>query len=94
MLAGLPVSAQKVVTVAGGYVLDGVAATVSSLSNPQYAAFDAQGNLYITDSGNNRIRKVDTTGNISTVTGNGICGFTATVGSPLRPRSANQRDWR
>jgi hypothetical protein len=80
MLAGLQMSAQKVATVAGGYVLDGVAATASSLSYPQYAAFDAEGDLYITDSGNNRIRKVDTTGNISTVAGNGICGFTGDGG--------------
>lgn len=78
--AGLPMSAQKVVTVVGGYVPDGVSATSSSLSDPQYAAFDGQGNLYITDGGNSRIRKVDAAGNISTVAGNGICGFTGDGG--------------
>lgn len=73
-------SAQKIVTVAGGYVADGGPATSAALSEPQFAAYDAQGNLYITDENNARIRKVDTLGKISTVAGNGICGFTGDGG--------------
>lgn len=41
---------------------------------------DALGNLYIVDAGNNRIRKVDTSGIISTVAGNGTYGFSGDGG--------------
>ncbi len=43
-------------------------------------AVDAGGNLYIADTGANRIRKVDTNGNISTVAGNGSSGFSGDGG--------------
>ena len=63
-------------TVAGNgtasYSGDGGAATSASLSAPLGVAVDSAGNLYIADSGNNRIRKVDLSGNISTVAGNGM----------------------
>jgi uncharacterized protein (TIGR03437 family) len=36
---------------------------------------DSNGNLYIPDAGNNRVRKVDGTGTITTIAGNGIAGF-------------------
>ena len=61
-----------ITTVAGGGVGgDGSAATNASLSGPQGVAFDASGNLYIADWGHDRIRKVDTTGIITTVAGGG-----------------------
>ncbi len=47
---------------------DGGAASKAALAYPVTLAFDAAGNLYIGDEGNNNIRKVDTGGNISTVT--------------------------
>jgi sugar lactone lactonase YvrE len=51
---------------------DGGQATNAALSGPQGDALDASGNLYIADTGNNRIRKVDAaTGIISTVAGGG-----------------------
>jgi sugar lactone lactonase YvrE len=49
-----------------GYSGDGAAATDAALSWPKDIAFDAQGNLYIADTGNNAIRKVSTAGVIST----------------------------
>ncbi|HEV8146584.1 MAG TPA: hypothetical protein VGP79_09395 [Bryobacteraceae bacterium] len=65
-------------TVAGtssaGFSGDGGKATSASLSGPMDVASDAAGNLYIADTLNHRIRKVDTSGNISTVAGDGRIG--------------------
>jgi len=52
-----------------GSVGDGGPATSGSLSAPSDVAVDGLGNLYIADTGNGLIRKVDTSGNISTVAG-------------------------
>ena len=43
-------------------------------------ALDAQGNLYLADTNNNRIRKVDVNGIITTVAGNGLYGFSGDDG--------------
>lgn len=65
-------------TVAGGGLLediDGVPATAASLRNPTGVAIDADGNLYIANSGRCRIQKVDAvTGIIRTVAGTAGCG--------------------
>ena len=53
---------------------DNGAATVANLNYPDAAVRDGAGNLYIADTANNRIRKVDASGTISTVAGNGIVG--------------------
>jgi sugar lactone lactonase YvrE len=45
--------------------------------------FDAQGNLYIADSVNNRVRKIDTGGVINTVAGNGSADFSGDGGDAL-----------
>ncbi len=59
-----------------GFSGDGAAATAAQLNRPRGVAADGSGNLYIADTDNNRIRKVDaSTGNISTVAGVGIFGF-------------------
>ena len=67
-----------ITTVAGngtnGYLNDGLAATNAELSQPIGVAVDGAGNLYIADYGNNRVRKVDTNGVITTVAGTGING--------------------
>ena len=76
MWSGFDVNAQKIVTtVAGGYVGDGKAATAAVLQNPQFAAMDGAGNLYVTDFRAHRIRKISTTGIITTVAGTGFAGF-------------------
>jgi uncharacterized protein (TIGR03437 family) len=68
----------NITTVAGnlsnGFV-DNVPATQGQLSNPCHMAVDGSGNLFIADSTNHRIRKVDTSSNISTVAGNGTAGW-------------------
>lgn len=60
----------------GAYSGDGGLATLAELNHPFAVAFDATGNMFIPDAGNNRIRKVDTTGTISTYAGTGAIGFT------------------
>ena len=50
-------------------------ATALPLILPSAIAYDAQGNLYIAETGNNTIRKVDTAGLITTIAGTGIQGF-------------------
>ena len=68
-----------ITTVAGNgklnYSGDGVPATSTSLYRPSGVAVDHAGNLYIADTNNARIRKVDTNGIISTVAGNGGFGY-------------------
>jgi trimeric autotransporter adhesin len=58
-----------------GYSGDNGPATAASLNFPGGVAVDAAGNVYIADTDNNRIRKVVTSGTISTVAGNGIQGY-------------------
>lgn len=73
-----------ITTVAGngfiGYNGDGVLATSTSLYSPMAVAVDAAGNLYIADYLNNRIRKVNTSGIISTIAGNGNDAFSGDGG--------------
>ncbi len=77
------VTAGTISTVAGigdaGFSGDGGPATAAQLSNPNGVAVDSAGNLYISDTDNNRIRKV-TAGIISTVAGNGTQGFSGDGG--------------
>lgn len=58
----------------GNSLGDGGPATASRLSGAQGMRFDQAGNLYIADTGNNRIRKIDTNGIITTVAGGGSGG--------------------
>ncbi len=67
-------------TVAGtgvaGYNGDGIPATTAQLNNAGLVSVDSNGNFYIGDGNNYRIRKVDvSTGIITTFAGNGTFGF-------------------
>jgi sugar lactone lactonase YvrE len=72
----LSVSTGIISTVAGDgisrFAGDGGAAIAASLSVPGDVSIDPAGNLIIADSGNNRIRRVDLSGNIATIGGNGL----------------------
>ena len=69
----------KIMTVAGkgyaGFFGDGGSATKAMLQNPAAISFDSKGNMYIADMGNNRIRKVDDQGVITTFAGTGSFGW-------------------
>lgn len=57
-----------------GSASENAPAALAPLRHPVGVAVDAQGNLFIADTDNNRIRKVDTSGKISTVAGTGSEG--------------------
>jgi len=59
----------------GGFSGDHSAAINAQLNAPSDLVIDANGNLYISDSKNQRIRKVDRFGNITTFAGNGTANF-------------------
>ncbi|MGB5964247.1 MAG: PKD domain-containing protein, partial [Sulfurimonadaceae bacterium] len=62
-----------------GYAGDGGLATEALLYGPRNVAFDMHGNLYIAD-GTCVIRKVDTSGIITTIAGNNGCGYSGENG--------------
>ncbi|MBI2061741.1 MAG: hypothetical protein HYT87_18525, partial [Nitrospirae bacterium] len=65
----------------GAYSGDSGKATAAKLNIPSGVAVDSNGNLYIADTGNHRIRKVDaTTQKITTVAGNGLPGYSGDGG--------------
>lgn len=59
----------------GSFSGDGGPATSASLACPQGVTGDTSGNLYIADSCNHRIRRVNVAGTITTVVGNGSYGL-------------------
>ena len=79
-------------TVAGdgtaGFAGDSGPATAAQLNYPNDVAVDGSGNLYIADTGNERIRKVDAAGTITTVAGDGTEGF-AGDGGPATAAQLN-----
>ncbi len=58
-----------------GFSGDGQPALAAELNTPAGLALDSNGQLYIADSANNRIRKVDGNGLITTVAGTGNCCY-------------------
>ncbi|HET7380671.1 MAG TPA: hypothetical protein VFJ24_11565 [Gaiellales bacterium] len=74
-----------IATVAGtgeaGYAGDGGVASQAVLNSPQGLAVDAEGNLYVTDSVNDRVRRIDLEGVITTIAGNGEQGYSGDGGA-------------
>lgn len=66
-------------TIAGngtsGYSGDGGLAVNAKLNSPRGICIDSNGNIYIGDTGNNVIRKINTSGVINTIAGTGFPGF-------------------
>ena len=86
-------SDHKIVTVAGsgapghsfiarsqGDVGDGRPGVSALLSQPRGLALDIVGDLFIADTGDNRVRKIDPVGLISTIAGNGTPGWSGDGG--------------
>jgi sugar lactone lactonase YvrE len=74
----------KIITIAGngnyGFSGDGGPATAASFKDPTGIVLDDSGNVYVTDVFNNRIRKIDKNGIITTIAGNGIVGYSGDGG--------------
>ena len=67
----------------GGFTGDGGNATAAEIYYAQNLCMDASGNIYLADNRNHRIRKINTSGIISTIAGNGIQGSTGDGGAAL-----------
>ena len=70
----------------GGFSGDGGPAVRARLASPNGVAADGAGNLYIADRLNQRIRRVDATGTITTVAGIGWSGYSGNGGPALEVR--------
>jgi streptogramin lyase len=84
-----------ITTVAGtgvaGYSGDGGQATSARLREVRDVAVDAAGNIYIADEQNHRIRRVNTSGIMTTFAGTGSGGFSGDGGAPGAARVAGPR---
>ena len=82
-------SAQNIYTVAGnsaqGFGGDNLPATTTPLYLPSSVALGPNGTLYICDSYNQRIRLIDSSGNLQTLAGNGFAGYN---GNHVHPATA------
>ncbi len=90
------ITAGSVITTIGGtgssgFSGDGATATLAAINHPYGIASDAAGNVYFSDSGNNRVRKITTGGVISTFAGNGIAGYFGDGGPAIYSTLRNPR---
>ena len=88
-----PAYSQIITTIAGngsaGFSGDGLSALTAEINGPGGIAVDKNGNIYIADLLNNRIRKVTTSGIITTIAGDGSTG----IGGDGGPATIAQLDY-
>ncbi|MBW5445101.1 copper amine oxidase [Cohnella sp. CFH 77786] len=70
--AGLPIGA-----------FHDAALSTAAFQQPSGLAIDSQGNVYVADTGNNAIRKINKEGKVTTLAGNGKIGLTNGIGSEV-----------
>lgn len=70
-------------TGAAGFSGDSGLATAARLNFPSDVAIDTAGNLYVTDTGNCRVRKINASGIIATIAGSGTCGYDGDSGQAV-----------
>jgi len=75
-----------------GFSGDGGPATNAQLFQPHGLAVDGPGNLFIADAGNQRVRKVDTAGTITTIAGTGVFGHAGDGGPATSAELVDPRD--
>jgi len=84
-----------ITTIAGtgvaGYSGDGGLATSAEMNFSFGITFDTSGNLLITESVNNVIRKIDNTGIITTIAGTGVAGYSGDGGLATSAQLSNVR---
>ncbi len=87
------VASDTMITITGngteGFSGDGGPAVSASLNTPHGIFVDGEGNLYIADTRNHRVRKVSSSGTITTIAGNGTEGFSGD-GGPAASASLNR----
>ncbi|HUH62358.1 MAG TPA: chitobiase/beta-hexosaminidase C-terminal domain-containing protein [Terracidiphilus sp.] len=77
-------------TGAAGYNGENLAAAIAELKMPTGVAVDVEGDLYIADSGNARVREVSAmTGEMTTVAGTGIAAFSGDAGPATKAQLKN-----
>jgi uncharacterized protein (TIGR03437 family) len=80
------VQTYSIATIAGtgtaGFSGDGGQATSAQFSSPCNAIVDSSGTIYVSDSANNRVRKITSDGTVSTIAGNGTAGYAGDGKSP------------
>jgi sugar lactone lactonase YvrE len=67
-----------------GFSGDGGPAKSAELNDPNGIVFDADGNLYLADAANHRVRRIDKNGIITTVAGTGVSGYGGDGGPATR----------
>lgn len=85
------VDAQNIITTivgtgTNGYSGDDGPAILAKLNDPTSVAVDSAGNLYIADTGNNRVREVEVSGIITTVAGTGKAGYSGDGGPATKAK--------
>jgi len=90
-LAGLPVEVSAGIGQSGGEG-DGGPATEAQFEYPVGLAFDANGNLFVTDDKDHTVRRIDATGIINAFAGNGTPGFAGDGGSAVDAQLSSPDD--